>query len=214
MRQARHAKVLYILGDLFDYWAGDDDIADPFNTHICSALRSYVMYSAPIYFMAGNRDFLLGSGFTRASGVKLLREPHLADIGGTPTLLMHGDTLCSDDEAYQKFRATVRDPAWCRTFLSLPLAERKAQIEDMRSRSEHEKQSKSAAIMDVNAETVASVLRAHDYPRLIHGHTHRQAQHTHLVDGRECQRWVLGDWHDSCNYLTCDESGCRLNTVR
>lgn len=212
-RPARQASALYILGDLFEYWAGDDDLADPFNASICGALKTLAENGTPVFFLPGNRDFLVGAGFFRASGVKLIKEPYRTTIGGTPTLLLHGDTLCSDDTAYQEFRATVRNQAWRTSFLALPLAERKAQIEALRRRSEHEKQIKSAAIMDVNAEAVAEVLRAHGYPRLIHGHTHRQGCHTHHVDNRQCQRWVLGSWHDSGNYLACGESGCGFHAL-
>ncbi len=211
--EARRADDLYILGDLFEYWAGDDDLADPFSARICAALRTCAE-TVPIRFIAGNRDFLIGRDFARASGVMLLEEPHLADLAGTPTLLMHGDTLCSDDTAYQNFRALVRTPAWRDDFLAKPLAERKAQIETLRQRSELEKQIKSAAIMDVNADTVAATLRKHGYPRLIHGHTHRQGSHMHRVDGHACARWVLGDWHDHGNYLACDADGCRFHELQ
>lgn len=211
-RQARQADALYILGDLFEYWAGDDDLDDPFNARICAALRDCAKDTA-LYFIAGNRDFLIDAGFARASGATLLAEPQLLAIGGTPTLLMHGDTLCSDDVAYQDFRRMVRDPAWRADFLAKPLAARKAQIEALRRRSEAEKQVKSAAIMDVNTDTVAATLRAHGYPRLIHGHTHRQGSHVHHVDGHACERWVLGDWHDSGNYLACDAAGCRFHAL-
>jgi UDP-2,3-diacylglucosamine hydrolase len=210
--QARRADALYILGDLFEYWAGDDDLADPFNARICAALLA-CSQTVPIHFIAGNRDFLIGASFARASGMTLLQEPHPANLAGTPTLLMHGDTLCSDDIAYQNFRSMVRTSTWCDDFLARPLAARKAQIEALRRHSEQEKQIKSAAIMDVNADTVAATLRAHGYPRLIHGHTHRQGQHTHHVDDHACERWVLGDWHDSGNYLSCDASGCRFHAL-
>lgn len=208
-RQARDAAALYILGDLFEYWAGDDDLSDPFNAHICEQLRACAERT-PIYFIAGNRDFLVGEAFAHASGIRLLDEPQLLALAGKPSLLMHGDTLCSDDRAYQDFRKMVRNPAWRADFLARPLTERKAQIAALRKRSEAEKQSKPAAIMDVNIETVADTLRAHGYPRLIHGHTHRQGSHVHHVDGHNCERWVLGDWHDSGNYLVVDAAGCRF----
>lgn len=210
--RARNADALYILGDLFEYWAGDDDISDPFNARICAALHACAA-ETPIRFIAGNRDFLIDADFARASGATLLTEPQLIDVGGTPTLLMHGDTLCSDDLAYQNFRTIVRNPAWRSEFIAKPLAERKAQIEALRQRSEQEKQIKTAAIMDVNADTVAESLRAHGYPRLIHGHTHRQGSHIHRIDGHACERWVLGDWHDSGNYLACDAHGCRFHEL-
>lgn len=211
--QARQADTLYVLGDLFEYWAGDDSLGDPFNAGICATLKRLANHGTRIAFIAGNRDFLVDAGFAEASGAQLLIEPHLTNIAQAPTLLMHGDTLCSDDIAYQDFRCTVRSAAWRNTFLAQPLAERKSQIEALRQNSEREKQIKSATIMDVNADRVADVLRSHGYPRLIHGHTHRPARHTHVVDGRTCERWVLGDWHDGGNYLHCDEHGCRAVTL-
>jgi UDP-2,3-diacylglucosamine hydrolase len=207
--QARQAAALYILGDLFEYWAGDDDLADPFNASICAALKQLAESGTQIFFMPGNRDFLAGSGFALASGTKLLSEPQRVDINGFPTLLLHGDTLCTDDASYQEFRNKVRSAAWQMNFLAQPLAERKTQIETLRKQSDQEKQLKSVAIMDANPAAVAAVLRSHGYPRLIHGHTHRPAFHRHEVDGKTCERWVLGDWYDSGNYLRCDETGCR-----
>lgn len=211
-RQARQADSLYILGDLFDYWAGDDaldDPAEPFNLAICTALKQLADSGTRVFFIAGNRDFLAGAGFAGATGAILLAEPQLVDIAGTKTLLLHGDTLCTDDLAYQEFRATVRTAAWRKAFLAQPLAERKTRIEALRQQSEQEKLSKPAASMDANVEAVAAALRNHGYPRIIHGHTHRPARHAHAIDGHLCERWVLGDWYDSGSYLLCDASGCR-----
>lgn len=212
-REARQADALYILGDLFEYWAGDDSLSDAFNAKICAALKNLTDHGTAVSFIAGNRDFLTDADFALASGAAMLDDPTLTDIGGKATLLMHGDTLCSDDVAYQEFRSTVRSAAWRTSFLAQPLAERKAQIEALRRESEHQKQVKSAAIMDVNAAAVSEVLRSHGYPRLIHGHTHRPAQHRHEVDGHACERWVLGDWYEYGNYLRCDASGCRYVTL-
>jgi len=125
-----------------------------------------------------------------------------------PTLLMHGDTLCSDDTDYMAFRAQVREPAWQGQFLSQPLLQRKAQIEKLQEQSRLAQSSKPPEIMDVNAAAVANVLRSHAYPRLIHGHTHRPALHVHEVDGHACERWVLPDWYDQGGYLRCDANGC------
>ena len=158
--------------------------------------------------MHGNRDFLLGEAFAEACRAHLISDPTAAVLGGTPTLLLHGDTLCTDDADYQRFRAEVRAEAWRRKFLSLPLAERKRQIAAMRERSESEKQRKVPAIMDVNREAVGQLLRDHGYPRLIHGHTHRPAHHEFLLDGRRCERWVLADWYRSGSFLRCDAHGC------
>jgi len=215
-RQARQAEALYILGDLFDYWAGDDaldDPAEPFNATICAALKQLADSGTRVLFMAGNRDFLAGPGYAGASGAILLPEPQLASIAGAPTLLLHGDTLCTDDHAYQEFRAKVRTDAWRQAFLAQPLAERKARIEALRQQSEQEKSLKSATSMDVNAEAVAAALRSHGYPRIIHGHIHLPALHTHAIDGHLCQRWVLGDWYNGGSYLLCDASGCRAQAL-
>lgn len=144
--------------------------------------------------MAGNRDFLVGEAFAAAAGVALLPDPCLRDVAGTPTLLTHGDALCTDDADYQRFRAHVRAPAWRAAFLARPLAERKREIEALRARSEAEKRVKPPALMDANAGAVEDALRRHGARAMIHGHTHRQGRHIHRVDGHDCPRWVLGDW--------------------
>jgi UDP-2,3-diacylglucosamine hydrolase len=205
---ARKAESLYILGDLFEYWAGDDDLADPFNKSVAAALAEFSQTGIPLKFMHGNRDFLLDGEFSKACGGRLIDDPYSLDLFGTPTLLMHGDTLCTDDLDYQKFRAQVRNPVWQRGFLALPLEQRKRQIEAVRQTSESEKTRKAPEIMDVNQGAVEAALRDHAYPRLIHGHTHRPARHVHQVDGRNCERWVLSDWYRSGSYLRCDERGC------
>ena len=205
---AGQADALYILGDLFEYWAGDDDLADPHHAAVVSALARLRDSGTDLYFMHGNRDFLIGGTFARAAQATLLPDPSLIDLYGTPTLLMHGDTLCSGDTAYLAFRAQVRQPDWQAAFLARPLAERKAQIEQLRRNSEHDKQHKSVAEMDVHPDAVAAVLREHGYPRLIHGHTHRPARHLHRVDGHDCERWVLDSWYDHGSTLRCDATGC------
>lgn len=205
---ARNAGQLFILGDLFEYWAGDDDIADPFNTHIIAALRALSDSGVAVCFMAGNRDFLIGPQFAAAAGLELLPDTCVRNIAGAPTLLMHGDTLCTDDADYQRFRSTVRDPAWQAAFLARPLVERKREIEALRVRSEAEKRIKPMAIMDVNPAAVETALRRYGVRTMIHGHTHRQGHHTHLVDGSNCVRWVLGDWHaDRGCALACGLAG-------
>ena len=210
--RARGAKALYILGDLFDYWAGDDDLADPFNAAVAGALAQCAV-STPVYFMRGNRDFLIGERFAAAAGTSLLEDPTLIEADGVPTLLAHGDALCTDDSAYQRFREEVRSRAWIESFLATPLAERKREIEALREQSEREKRHKPAAIMDVNAEAAASLLREHNYPRLIHGHTHRPAQHLHTLDGRRCERWVLAAWHERGSVLVCERGSCRVEDL-
>jgi UDP-2,3-diacylglucosamine hydrolase len=206
---AVQADSLYILGDLFEYWAGDDD-DDPFNVSVLSALHELAGRGVSLYLMHGNRDFLIGGRFTAACHARLLPDPTLVNLYGTPTLLMHGDTLCTDDVKYQKFRAEVRDMEWQRKFLAQPLASRKQVIAGLRADSTKEKKLKTEAIMDVTVTAVEAELRNHGYPRLIHGHTHRPALHQHSVDGRSCARWVLADWYTSGSYLYCDAAGCRV----
>jgi len=201
------ADALYILGDLFEYWAGDDDLSDPFNAQIATELAAAAR-RVPIHLMHGNRDFLLLSRFERASGVRLLREPHALDLYGTRTLLMHGDLLCIDDHRYQAFRRVVRNPLVQRLVLLLPLARRKALVGGARRMSLREIEAKSMSIMDVNQAASVSALRDSDCTRLIHGHTHRCARHEHLVDGRTCERWVLSDWYHQGQYLRVTPDAC------
>lgn len=206
---ARKAEALYILGDLFEYWAGDDDQHDPHHRAVITALSACATSGTKLYFMHGNRDFLISSTFASAADVTLLDDPTLLELHGQRTLVSHGDAYCTDDEAYQVFRQQVRQPAWQAQFLTQPLATRKAQIEAIRMRSEQEKSQKSERIMDVNTTAIEQLLRDYDYPpRLIHGHTHRPAMHTHLVDGHTCIRWVLGDWYEQGSCLRVDASGC------
>ncbi len=211
--RAPAADALYILGDLFEYWAGDDDRDDPFHTQIINALHALAASGTRVYLMHGNRDLLMGQELAQASGATLLPDPTLLDLHGTATLLTHGDLLCSDDSAYQNYRKQVHDPAWQLQFLAQPLAQRKAFIGQLRAHSEQEKKYKPAEIMDVNNDAVASLLREHHYPRLIHGHTHRRKRHLHTVDGHSCERWVLGDWHDTGNALRCDATGCSWESI-
>jgi len=208
---ARSAARLTLLGDLFDAWAGDDDLADPFNAAVVRELRALVAAGVPVDFVAGNRDFLVGADFAAASGASLLPDPCLREVAGIATLLTHGDTLCTDDADYQRFRAEVRSPAWRAEFLARPLAERKRLIEQLRQRSETEKQGKAMRLMDVNAHAVAALLREYAAASLIHGHTHRQARHAIDVAGRACVRWALGDWTgERGTALACTTEGCRF----
>ena len=208
---APKAEALYILGDLFEYWAGDDDIEAPFYQEITCDLRTLSKHGTRLYIMPGNRDLLMGKVLEQASGATLLKDPTKIDLYGTLTLLSHGDVLCSDDIAYQTFRKQVHNAEWQQQFLAQPLAQRKTQIEQMRMRSENDKQLKSREIMEVNAETVAEFLREHNYPRLIHGHTHRPLHSLHHLDGYTCERWVLGDWDKTGNALHCDATGCQYS---
>ncbi len=208
----REAGALYLLGDLFDAWPGDDILDDPsdvFHASLCASLQKVGASGTALYFLPGNRDFLVGPRFLAATGMQLLTDETIIDIAGTRTLLMHGDTLCTDDAEYQQFRQRVRGEQWRHDFMALPLAARRASIEQLRQHSEREKQAKSHAIMDVNAAAVAAALRRHGVTRLIHGHTHRRAHHPLAIDGSAAERWVLGDWDTSGNALACDANGCR-----
>ena len=207
---APQAEALYILGDLFEYWAGDDDLHDAFHQQGIDAILSLSAHPTRIYLMHGNRDLLMGEALAAACGATLLPDPALVDMYGTATLLSHGDTLCTDDVEYQNFRTQVHSFDFKQQFLEKPLAERKAHIAQLRARSEAEKQVKASAIMDVNDEAVAKLLREYHYPRLIHGHTHRPRRHEHSVAGHLCERWVLGDWDKQANALRCDAQGCRV----
>ncbi|MGD9788543.1 MAG: UDP-2,3-diacylglucosamine diphosphatase [Sulfuricellaceae bacterium] len=206
-------QALYILGDLFDYWAGDDDLADPFNARIVALLASLAERNVALFLLPGNRDFLMGERFMTAAKAKRLAEIHLLDLRGVPTLLLHGDELCLRDAAYRNFRATVRDEDWQKSFLARPLAERKAEIEALRARSEAEKMVKDYDLMDADPAAAEDLLRTHGATRLIHGHTHRPARHAHIVAGRPCERWVLASWDDLPGGLECDAEGCRPFTA-
>jgi len=203
------ADALYILGDLFEAWIGDDH--DERVAHD-TALRLKALADAgtPVYFMHGNRDFMLASRYAALSGMTLLADPTRVDLYGTPTLLMHGDTLCTDDTAYQTFRRRARHPLTLALLRRLPYSLRQRLARQARAGSESAKAGKAAAIMDVNADEVVRVLREQQAGRLIHGHTHRPAKHGHTVDGRDCERWVLPDWYVRWGYVVCDAAGCAL----
>jgi UDP-2,3-diacylglucosamine hydrolase len=202
------AQALYILGDLFEMWIGDDELDTPFHASICAALRGLAESGTRVAIMHGNRDFLLGPDFMSACGAEFLADPSRIDLFGTPTLLMHGDSLCVDDQPYQDFRRKVRAPAWQREFLALPIERRQAIARQYREDSRDAQQQKSMAILDVNPEAVLDALRESGCPRMIHGHTHRPALHSHEVDGTARERWVLPDWSGAGGCLVCDASGC------
>jgi UDP-2,3-diacylglucosamine hydrolase len=211
---AKKAEALYILGDLFEYWAGDDDLSDPYHQRIVVGLRELSASGTKPYLMHGNRDLLLGRDFAEACGAGLLPDPTMIELYGQTALLTHGDKLCSDDVKYQEFRRQVHDPAWQKTFLAQPLATRKAQIAGMRHQSEQEKSGKSAAIMDVNADAVARLMSENGFPPLlIHGHTHRMNRHPLDINGHQCERIVLGDWYESGSYLECSAQGCVMRDM-
>lgn len=193
---ASKAEALYILGDLFEYWIGDDDIDHGLNRQVADGLAQLSQSGTQVFFMHGNRDFLIGERFASEAGLTLLPDPTLRDFYGKPVLLMHGDTLCTDDVDYQRFRTMVRGAEWQRAFLSKPLEERRSEVEDYRRRSEQAKQGKTMEIMDVTPDTVKNVLKETSRPILIHGHTHRPAHHQIDIGGMHCHRWVLPDWTD------------------
>ena len=199
--EARGADALYILGDLFESWIGDDEDT-LLAMRVADALRGLHDVGVPIYFMHGNRDFLLGASYAERSGMRLLADPTIIDLHGERTLLMHGDTLCTDDSEYQKFRTLVRNPTWQTQFLAKPLAERRAFAAQARGESRKRTAMKAAEIMDVNQNAVESAMRTHAVRRLIHGHTHRPATHRFDLDGQAAERIVLGDWYEQSSVLT------------
>ena len=212
--QARSAGALYILGDFFEYWIGDDDLEAPFNAVIAGLLRGLTRSGVPVYLMHGNRDFLLGEGFCRATGAVLLPDPSVVEVEGEKTLLVHGDTLCTDDHDYQAWRRVARSQEWQRDFLAKPREERRRMILGLREKSKAVIEAKPADIMDVNDGAVAEALRAHGVRRLVHGHTHRAGRHEHRVDGRLCERWVLPDWYGIGGYLEAGAGRPRLVRFR
>ncbi|HEX22856.1 MAG TPA: UDP-2,3-diacylglucosamine diphosphatase [Chromatiales bacterium] len=207
--EARKAEALYILGDLFEAWLGDDAVL-PDMTAPIEALKALTESGVPVYVMAGNRDFLMGEGFEAMTGAKLIDDPVVIDLYGTPTLLMHGDTLCTDDVTYQQVRARVRDPAWIAAALAMSIEERIKTAQEMRAQSQAHTQSTAEEIMDVNADAVMEALHRHGVTRLIHGHTHRPAVHILQVNGQPATRIVLDDWYQQASLLRCDRAGCKL----
>jgi UDP-2,3-diacylglucosamine hydrolase len=190
--RASHAEALYLLGDIFEYWAGDDDLGTPFHQRIVDALRALSDGGVAVYWMAGNRDFLAGRDFARAAGLSLLPDPHVLRVNGRTIALAHGDAQCTDDLKYMDFRAEVRDPAWQQQFLAMPLAQRKAIIAGLREGSRNAHTEKSYEIMDVTPAAVAELHAATGADTIIHGHTHRPALHRDTETGR--RRYVLPDW--------------------
>lgn len=208
---ARTADTMYILGDLFEAWIGDDD--DDAHHHAVIARLQDIGRDMPVAVMRGNRDFLLGERFEKASWCRLMDDHEVIDLYGAPTLLMHGDLLCTDDRAYQEFRAMARSPAWQQAMLAKPLAERRALAAHLRNESAISNAMKADAIMDVNAGAVADAMRRYGVHRLIHGHTHRPAVHDFELDGAPAQRIVLGAWHARGSVLVVDEKGLDLRQV-
>jgi UDP-2,3-diacylglucosamine hydrolase len=207
--EARQADALYILGDLFEAWIGDDD-PNPLHQQIASAIKSLVESGVPCYFIHGNRDFLLGKRFARQSGMQLLPEAQVLDLYGRKVLIMHGDTLCTDDAGYQAFRKKVHTP-WIQTlFLALPLFIRRRVAAKMRAGSKAANSSKSQAIMDVNPQAVIDAMEKYRVQWLIHGHTHRPAVHELTANNAPAYRAVLGAWHSEGSMVRVSETGVEL----
>ncbi len=219
-REAKSADALYILGDLFEAWVGDDDPSEV-GAYVATVLREVADAGVPAYFIRGNRDFLLGSEFASRAGFRILPDPAVVVLYGRPTLLMHGDLLCTDDVAYQAFRTQTRNPAWQEQFLAQPLAARLAFAAQARAASQAHQASLREGGNDVRFETVTDVAPAtveatfarFGIDRMIHGHTHRPNVHELRVEGRDCERIVLGDWYEQGSVLRVDASGYRLESL-
>lgn len=205
--QRDQAEALYILGDLFEAWIGDDAVGP--DEPVIAALQAFSA-QVPTYFMHGNRDFLIGERFAELTGIALLADPTVIDLHGVPTLLMHGDSLCTDDVQYQQFRQMVRNPEWQAFFLAKTIPERLEMARMARSESGARNQQLDDYLMDVNQQTVEAEMQRHGITRLIHGHTHRPAIHHFELDGRTHTRVVLGDWYDQGSVLRVTADGMEL----
>ena len=210
---AREASAVYILGDLFDWWLGDDQLRDPFANAVAQSIAGIVSAGVPVGFARGNRDFLLGEGFERAAGARLLPEQIVVDAGDTRTLLLHGDELCTGDVEYHRYRQRMRTPAAARRLLALPYFVRGAIAWYLRRRSRDANALKPESIMDVDDDAVAAAFRRHSVMRMIHGHTHRPARHVHAVEGSMRESIVLADWHDRGHYVEVDAAGIREREI-
>ncbi|MDF4024319.1 UDP-2,3-diacylglucosamine diphosphatase [Luteibacter sp. PPL201] len=207
--EVRSATALYILGDLVEAWIGDDDDAE-LPRRIAAATRKLSDRGVPVYFMVGNRDFLLGQAFAERAGMTLLDDGTVHDVEGVPTLLMHGDLLCTDDTEYQAVRAQVRTDTWKQQILAMPLAARRAFAAKARDDSKSRTGRIDETIMDVNPDAVKDAMRRAGVSRLVHGHTHRPAIHDLTIDGAPAQRIVLGDWYDHGSVLRIDGASIEL----
>jgi UDP-2,3-diacylglucosamine hydrolase len=205
---AREAEALYLLGDLFEAWVGDDD-DDPANSRACDALARLTRAGTPVFALHGNRDFLLGAGFEQRTGVKLLPDPVSLELHGVATLLSHGDVFCTEDLPYQELRGIVRRPDWQRRFLALPLATRRQLADAARAGSKAHTERQVPVLMDVDPDAVLRAMRAAGVRRLVHGHTHRPATHDFEIDGAPAQRVVLAPWYEAASCVAIDASGVR-----
>ena len=203
---ARKAEAVYILGDLFEFWIGDDALSATAQ-QVAKATAALHAAGVPCYFMHGNRDFLLGERYASLAGMTLLPENYVVDLYGAPTLLLHGDTLCTDDRQYQAFRQQTRDPAWQVAILAMSIEERLQMAQSARDASIEHTGSTSMEIMDVNAQAVSDAFRKHKVSRMIHGHTHRPAFHLVDLGDTTAERIVLADWHEAGSYLEISPDG-------
>jgi UDP-2,3-diacylglucosamine hydrolase len=211
-QRASRADTLYILGDLFDAWIGDDLDLPPI-PQIKAALHTLTQSGTAVRLMHGNRDFLLGTRFCAETCCELLPDPTLLNLQGIPTLLMHGDSLCTDDLDYQAFRRQIREPAFIRHFLSLPIPQRIATVTELRNKSGEATSLKAEEIMDVNQQAVEDYLLEYGAQRLIHGHTHRPTLHQFELAGQQARRYVLAEWHaDRAGFLSVGEDGWQIET--
>ena len=211
--KARHADALFILGDLFDEWLGDDDDKAP-HTEVSDALAALTATGLPVSVVHGNHDFLLGRKFAKRTGCKLLGDDTTIDVYGTPTLIMHGDTLCTRDVNYQSFRKMARNPIMQKMFLSMSLEKRAQKADNIRSESSKDSALKTDDIMDVTPEAVDEIMQKRNVRHLIHGHTHRPAIHNFTLNEQEATRIVLGDWYQQDSVLIWDEAGYRLGHIK
>ncbi len=191
---ASKAGALYLLGDIFEYWAGDDDLDDPFNRQVVDAISALSTQGVAVFWIAGNRDFLVGEQFARACGLRLLSDPTVVTLAGQRLLLVHGDAQCTDDNAYMQFRQQVRNPQWQQAFLQQTLAQRKTIIANLREGSRDAQRGKSMDIMDVNPQAIDALFTGHTVNIMIHGHTHRPYTHRSQSAAGPCMRYVLPDW--------------------
>ena len=208
---APQASALYILGDLFEAWVGDDDLESPLHRTVARLLAEVSARGVETYFMHGNRDFLLARHYAQQCGLQLLPDPTVIDLFGTPTLLTHGDALCTGDVDYQRYRRVIRHPLMLKLLRGLPLSLRRRMAARARSGSERAKSHKTTDIMDVHPQAVSALFSRFGVRRMIHGHTHRPGHHQYTRDATNFERWVLPDWYgDRCGYIVCDASQCRL----
>lgn len=210
--EAKDAKKLYILGDFFDAWVGDDD-NDAFATQLKALLNSISQGGVEVFFIRGNRDFMIGEALANACRFTLLEDETVIELYGKRVLVMHGDTLCTADVEYQEFRKMVRNPVWQQQVLALPLSQRRAMAADLRSKSQSMNAMKAEDIMDVTLNEVSTIMDEYRVKTLIHGHTHRPAHHEFEEKGKPHSRWVLGDWHNNTHYLRVDENGFELKKL-